>query len=221
MNTIWVDDEAVHIPPWVCDLTSFRRWAVSDDAPESRPAFFLAGDVWVDMSKEQIFSHGRLKQKFYQVLGTLADARRLGKFFPDGILLSNVDADLSGNPDGTFVSQESFRESRVRLVEGARSGHVEMEGSPDMVLEVVSDSSEEKDTEVLKELYWQAGIREYWLVDARDESLEFDIFRHTSRGYSATRKVDGWMKSAVFRQSFRLTRETDDLGHPEFTLEVR
>ena len=97
MNTICVDDEAVHIPPWVCDLKSFRRWAVSDDAPESRPVFFLAGDVWVDMSKEQIFSHGRLKQEFYQVLGRLSKQKRLGKFFPDGILLSSDEADLSGS----------------------------------------------------------------------------------------------------------------------------
>ncbi len=194
---------------------------MSDDAPEGIPVFFLAGDVWVDMSKEQIFSHGWLKQEFYQVLGPLSKRKRLGKFFPDGILVSSEVADLSGNPDGTFISQESFREGRVRLIEGARSGYVEIEGSPDMVLEVVSDSSVEKDTELLKELYWQAGVREYWLVDVRDESLEFEIFRHTSRSYSATRKVDGWMKSAVFGQSFRLTRETDELGHPEFTLEVR
>lgn len=220
MNTVCVDDEAVHIPPWVCDLESFRRWAVSNEAPESIPVFFLAGEVWVDMSKEQIFTHGRLKQKFYQVLGQLADQQRLGKMFPDGLLLSSENADLSGNPDGTFVSREGFREGRVRLVEGARSGYVEMEGSPDMVLEVVSDSSVGKDTEVLKDLYSKAGIREYWLVDARDESLEFDIYRLTSRGYSATRKTDGWMKSAVFGHSFRLTRETDEFGHPEFTLEV-
>ena len=221
MNTVCVDDEAVHIPPWVCDLESFRRWAVSDEAPESIPVFFLAGEVWVDMSKEQLFTHGCLKQEFFQVLGQLVKRKRLGRFFPDGLLLSSEDADLSGNPDGTFVSKEAFREQHVRLIEGARSGYVEMEGSPDMVLEVVSDSSVEKDTEVLKELYSKAGIREYWLVDARDESLDFDIFRLTSRGYSATRKVDGWMKSAVFGQSFRLTRETDELGHPEFTLEVR
>jgi Uma2 family endonuclease len=36
-----------------------------------------------------------------------------------------------------------------------------------MVLEVVSASSVEPDTQTLRELYWAAGIKEYWLVDAR------------------------------------------------------
>lgn len=221
MSTVCFDTEILSIPAWIRDLDSFRRWATSDEAPENRPVFYLAGEVWIDMSKEQIFSHVALKQRFYQVLGLLSDRKKLGKFFPDGLLLTNVDADLSGNPDGTFVSNAGFRAGRVRLIEGAEAGHVELEGSPDMVLEVVSDSSEEKDTEILHELYWKAGIREYWLVDARGERLEFDIFRRASRGYSATPKTTGWIKSAVFGQSFRLTRRTDELGHPEYNLRVR
>ncbi len=221
MSTVCFDNEILTIPAWIQDLESFRRWATSDEAPENRPIFYLAGEVWIDMSKEQIFSHVALKQEFFRVLGTTAKRQRLGNFFPDGLLLTNNEADLSGNPDGTFVSNSGFRAGRVRLIEGAESGHVEMEGSPDMVLEVVSDGSVEKDTEILRELYWKAGIREYWLVDARGEQLEFAIFKRTSRGYSATPKTAGWTKSVVFGQSFRLTRRTDELGHPEFSLRVR
>jgi Uma2 family endonuclease len=33
-----------------------------------------------------------------------------------------------------------------------------------MVQEVVSDSSEEMDTVILRQAYAEAGIREYWLV---------------------------------------------------------
>ena len=68
---------------------------------------------------------------------------------------------------------------------------------------------------------WKAGVREYWLVDARKELLQFDILRHTSRGYVATRKRDGWMKSAVFGKSFRLTQQPNGMGHPDYTLAVR
>ena len=221
MSTVCLDTEILTIPPSGCGLEEFRRWALSDESPDHAPVFYLAGEVWIDMSKEQLFTHTWLKQRFYQVLGLVSDRKRTGKFFPDGLLLTNEDADLSGNPDGTFVSNASFRSGRVRLIEGAEAGFVEMEGSPDMVLEVVSDSSVEKDTELLKDLYWKAGIREYWLVDARTDQLQFEIFRRTSRGYSATSKTRGWMKSNVFGQSFRLTRRADELGHPEFTLRVR
>ena len=221
MSTVCLDTEILTLPASGCDLETFRRWAQSDESPEHAPVFFLAGEVWIDRSKEQFFSHNRIKTEFTRVLGNIAKKKRLGSYCSDGLLLSNEAADLSGNPDGIFVANSSFRSGKVQLIEGAESGFVEMEGSPDMVLEVVSDSSERKDSETLHELYWQAGIREYWLVDARGDRLEFDIFRRTSRGYSATPKIGGWMKSAVFGHAFRLARRTDELGHPEFTLKVR
>ncbi len=221
MTMVQLYSDSVHVPVWVNDLESFRQWMHSDESPEQTALFFLAGEVWIDMSQEQIFSHVRLKQRFYEVLGPLGRRERLGDFFPDGLLLTNEEADLSGNPDGTFVSKKSIRDGRVRLIEGAADGYVELEGSPDMVLEIVSDSSVEKDTEFLPDLYWKAGIREYWSVDARGERIEFQILRRTSRGYVATRPVGGWRKSAVFGKSFQLTRQLDDLGHPEFTLDVR
>jgi Uma2 family endonuclease len=90
-----------------------------------------------------------------------------------------------------------------------------------MALEVVSRSSVQKDTVVLRDAYWKAGVREYWLVDARKEPLQFDILRRTAKGFAATRKQGGWMKSAVFGKSFRLTQQTNALGHPEYTLAVR
>ena len=90
-----------------------------------------------------------------------------------------------------------------------------------MVLEVVSDSSVDKDTVLLRDLYWQAGIAEYWLVDARGERLSFDILRHTSKGYTAVRRQSGWLKSSVFNKSFRLTRRFDKQDNPEYTLALR
>lgn len=90
-----------------------------------------------------------------------------------------------------------------------------------MVLEVISESSVQKDEVILKEAYWEAGIAEYWLVDARKQALRFDIFRHTSKGYVATRKQAGWLKSGVFGKSFRLRKRTNVLGHPDFILDVR
>ena len=203
-----VDPNSVQVPAWVGDLASFRRWMHSDESPEKVPVFFLAGEVWVDRSREQFFTHNQVKKEFFGVLGGLADDEALGAFFPNGLWMTNLKADLSGNPDATFVSKVSFRSGRVELVEGTEGGYVELEGSPDMVLEVVSDSSVEKDNDVLMDLYWKAGIREYWLVDARGERIEFQILRHTARGYVATRPSGGWRKSAVFSgKSFRLTRQ--------------
>jgi len=221
MNTFVVDTESVCVPEWVTDHASFREWAHSDEFPETGRICYLNKGVWVDMSKEQAFSHNLVKTEYASVLTALAKVSRLGRFFGDGMLLSNEEAGLSVQPDGIFVSHASLRTRRVRLLEGLELGYVELEGSPEMTLEVISPSSIVKDTITLRDLYWQAGIREYWLVDVRKDRLEFDILVHKPDGYVAAGKRGGWVRSAVFGKSFRLTRQTDESGNPEYTLAVR
>lgn len=216
-----LDDERIQIPNWVVDLESFRRWADDDAFPEKGRIAFLKGDVWVDMSMEQLFDHNDVKSEFTSVLATLVRAIQSGRYFASGARLSDGNADVSNQPDGTFVSTASFQQGRVRVVEGRMRGHIELEGTPDMVLEVVSDSSVEKDTVILRQAYAEAGIREYWLVDARQEPLRFDILRRTERGYVAGRKRAGWSRSEVFDHWFRLTQQPGSDGFPLFTLEMQ
>ena len=108
----------------------------------------------------------------------------------------------------------------MHFVEGARRASSSWK-VPDMVLEVLSVQFRRKDTITLRDLYWQAGISEYWLVDARGDRPLLEILRYTDKGYVTVRKQGGWAKSAVFGKSFRLTEQTDPLGHPEYTLAVR
>ena len=220
-NTFVVDSQRIEIPKWIGNLESFRHWARSDEFPETGRICYLNDELWVDMSKEQVFSHNQVKAEIGSVLFMFAKAARLGRYFPDGVLISNERANLSSQPDGTFASYESLSKERLILVPGVVEGFVELEGTPDMVLEIVSASSVEKDTETLRTLYWKAGIREYWLVDARGDKLTFDILRHAAKGYIATPKTSGWTKSAVFGKSFRLRRTKDEQGNPELTLETK
>jgi Uma2 family endonuclease len=108
------------------------------------------------------------------------------------------------------------------MIEAAGDGYREVDGTPDMVLEIVSQTSVRKDTVDLRRLYWLAGIPEYWLVDARTESVQFDILKRGTRSYLSTRKAPGgWLKSNVFGASFRLKRKMDQLGNPQFELEMK
>jgi hypothetical protein len=221
VSTIVLEDTVVRIPPWVVDLASFRRWTEMDEFPEKGRICYLAGEVWIDMSREQLFTHNQVKQEHNLVLGGIVKGERRGRWFPDGAYVTNEEVGLAAKPDGCFVSNESLDNGLVRLVEGKREGFLDLEGSADMVLEIVSTSSVAKDKETLFDLYWRAGIREYWLVDVRKNRQEFHIFRYTPRGYVAARKSGGWLKSAVFGKSFRLVCGTDERGDPEYTLEAR
>jgi Uma2 family endonuclease len=219
MSTVFIE-EKIRVPDWVSDLTSFRQWAHSPEFPERGRISYLKDEVWVDMSKEQ-FYHNQLKGEIASILTAFVKKNRLGIFFPDGMLLSDLETNFATGPDGIFVSKESLRTGRLTMVEGAKGGYVELQGAPDMVLEVISPSSVGKDTVVLREVYWDLGVDEYWLVDGRGEKLDFDILRHGPKEYLPVRKPGGWLRSTVFGASFRLTRKTDEMGHPEFTLGVR
>jgi Uma2 family endonuclease len=219
-----VDQEVaeVRIPQGVVDLASFRRWASRKDFPDEGRVCFLQGNIWIDMSKEDLFSHNQVKAEYNSVLYQLARKDGSGLHFPDSVRFTNVDAVISNRPDGLFVSWESLRSGFAELVKDKRGkGYVELLGRADMVMEIVSRSSVRKHKVVLRQAYWQAGILEYWLVDARQQPPRFDILRHTARGYAAVRKQDGWLKSAVFGKSFRLGRRENAVGLPEFTLAVR
>jgi Uma2 family endonuclease len=221
MIRVTLETDQVRLPAWVGDLESFRRWSDDEAFPETGQISFLKGDVWIDMSKEQLFSHNQVKMAIAFVLMGLVITGRKGRYFGDGAYLSNLTADVSNQPDGCFVSTTNLQQGHVRVLEGIGRGHVELEGSPDMVLEVVSDSSVEKDTLLLRQAYAEAGIREYWLVDARQEPLVFEVLRLGRRGYLASRKRSGWLYSSVFARWFRLTQRPGPDSFPEYTLEVQ
>lgn len=211
----------VHIPAGINDLATFRLWARSEECPEKLRVAYLSGILWVDLTMEQGYTHNDVKHEVAMVLRMLVKTIATGRYFGDGMLLSNVEADLSTMPDGQFLSFAALKDGRVREVPGKHMGVVEFEGSPEMVLEVVSESSVEKDMVRLPFLYWRAGISEFWRIDARGAELRFEILRREATGYVPASEPDGWWHSAVFGRSFRLTQQADPRGRPFFTLDHR
>lgn len=221
MSVVFTEVGVIEIPDGVTDLDSFRRWVHSIAVPEDAKVYWIGGEVWVDISNEQIFSHVDVKGAIFRVLADLADDLDLGRVFTDGVLYTNDEADIGVNPDAIFISHESRAAGRVTFQRGKKGGHVEIQGTPDMVLEVVSRRSVTKDTKRLFDAYWKAGIPEYWLVDARKSPARFDIYRHADDGYVATRRRDGWLKSAVFGKQFQFAASTDRFGAPAYRLEAK
>jgi Uma2 family endonuclease len=222
MATAVVLEEDVEIPMDLRSLADFRRWATSDDFPERGRIDYIAGRIEVDMSPEDLFRHGTLKGEIHGVLYQLVKEHNLGHLFFDRARVSSPEADLSAEPDIVFVSHEALAEGRVRLVPGAAGGapwYVEMEGAPDLVAEVVSNSSVAKDTRRLPAAYFKAGVREFWLADARREPLVSRIHR---RGESAFEPVEpnaeGFQRSPVFDCAFRLDGRCDPEGKWMFDL---
>jgi Uma2 family endonuclease len=211
------------IPAWVVDHESFCKWTKSDAFPRRGRFGYFNDSVWVGLEMETV-NHNWAKSVITHALMTLILARQLGRYFSDRMMLSHSETGLATEPDGMFVSAAALQSGRVAMTGGGGGAGqaVILEGTPDMVLEVVSPGSVTKDTVDLVDAYWRAGIPEYWLVDPRKEGApQFTLYSHAARGYKAVRPAGGWRKSAVFGVGVRLTQSTDDLGLPTYALETR
>jgi Uma2 family endonuclease len=215
------DGLVLRIPAAAFTINGFREWVKSDELPEWLRVTFVSGEIILDMSKEELESHNKVKMEVMRVLGNLDPDAEAGTLYTEGILISDEGAEVSNNPDGVYVSWECLEAARVRLVEGkGREGqYMEIEGSPDWVMEVVSNSSVTKDRRTLRRAYYKAGIREYWLIDARGPEIDFQILVRGKRAYVAAPKKGDWQHSPVFGHSFRLARRQHAWGGWLYRLE--
>jgi Uma2 family endonuclease len=222
MATTILFEEQIEIPLGIRSLADFRRWALSDQFPEAGRIDFVAGRIEVDMSPEDFFCHGTLKTELIIVLGRRVKEAAIGHLVTDSTRVSCPDAGLSVEPDIVFITHEAIERSRVRLVpkSGGQPGqYVEVEGPPDLVVEIVSDRSVKKDTERLPAAYFQAGVQEFWLADARAEPVVFRIHRRGPSGFQPVDPdADGFQSSSVLNSQFRLDARRDDRGHWRFDL---
>lgn len=220
-----MDGAFLHIPANAVTLAGFRAWTESEEFPEKGVrATFINGEIYLDMSMEDLETHAAVKTETSWVLRGLDRDEERGKFYQDGVYIANVPADVSNKPDAVYFTWDSLDAGRVRLVpaqSGAEGRFVALEGTPDWLMGIVSNSSGKKDLQLLREAYHRAGVPEYWLIDARGDDLVFQILHWRKTGYAAAPNRDGWQRSRVFGRSFRLIREPGRRGLWRYQLEVQ
>ena len=130
------------------------------DMPESDDRYELI-DGELCMSPPPIPEHQGFLFVLTLALGNFVVEHRLGRiyFSPIGVVLSDGDA---LQPDLIFIATE-----RLNIITGNY-----VQGAPDLVVEVLSPSTARRDRTVKREIYEGAGVREYWLVDMRNRSIE-------------------------------------------------
>ncbi|MFL6261302.1 MAG: Uma2 family endonuclease [Thermoanaerobaculia bacterium] len=217
-------EESIHIPRQATrDLAGFRAWAVSRHFPKHGRIDFLAGDLEVDMSPEELHTHGTAKSGIGSILHSLVSGQGRGYVYIDRARISSPQANLSVEPDVVVVLWDTLDQGRVREISRSRRRPdrlIEMEGAPDLVVEIVSNSSEKKDLVRLPPLYAAAGIPELWLVDARKKALRFEIRSLGPDGYETVEPdAEGWRRSPKLGRRFRLVRQEMRPGRWIYRLE--
>jgi Uma2 family endonuclease len=114
--------------------------------------------------------HQRASGRLFVALSSFAAARRLGEVFaaPFDVVLSDENV---VQPDLLFVST-----ARAAIVTEDN-----IQGAPDLIVEILSESSRKKDEVTKRKLYERFGVQEYWIVDPELEIVK--IFKLTQHGY--------------------------------------
>ena len=190
--------------------------------PEGVKATFVGGEVLFDMSPEGIRTHNQVKLALIAAFLDVMRDEDLGELYPDGALLSHEEANLSAEPDLLFAKWATFESGRLHEVprESDADDSIELMGTPDLVVEVVSKSSVKKDLRLLREGYARAGIREYWLVDARKGRDRFEILRLEGEQYVSSQPSGGPQSSSVLRRQVAFHRSKNQIDRWRYRFEM-
>lgn len=210
----------VSVPLEAFTLEGFRRWSRSREFPEHGQVFFLDGEIFIDMSPERLDTHNKVKTEITRLIATMVQDRDAGNLYSDRARVVHKDANIANEPDALFASWDTLESGRCQQVpsKSKEGDYVELEGTPDWVLEIVSPGSKKKDTLTLRQKYHRAGVAEYWLVDARGRQLSFQILVRGESAYLPQKKKAGWIASPLFDCKFRLERKRDRLGQWQYRL---
>jgi len=130
----------------------------------------LEGELFVSpapKTKHQIVSRNLLVMLHQHV-----SKHKLGEVLaaPTDVILSRTNV---VQPDLLFLSSERLPLLTEKNVQGA----------PDLIVEILSEFTEEQDRTLKMQIYARHGVKEYWLIDPERETLEVYELDQQSRAF--------------------------------------
>ena len=126
------------------------------NTPEDERYELLDGELV--MTAAPNIAHQRVSSRLERRLGAFVEERGLGEIFdaPTDVVLSDTDV---VQPDLLFVSK-----GRADIITADN-----VQGAPDLVVEVLSPTTARRDWRVKLDLYSKHGVQEFWLADPQTE----------------------------------------------------
>ena len=132
-------------------------------------------------------NHQRVAFRLAFLLEWFMSTNPIGEVFiaPLDVVLSE---EVVLQPDIMFISTE-----RSHII-----GNRNVQGAPDLVIEVLSPSTERRDREQKSDKYFTFGVREYWIVDLAVQTIEVLIGGSESFELSGKYGPGSTFESATF-----------------------
>ena len=127
--------------------------------PEGAPYQLIGGQLVREPSPVPM--HQRISRRIGTELIRHVEERKLGEVFyaPLDVYLSDEE---TYQPDILFIGHE-----RRGII-----GETRIEAAPDLIIEILSPSTADYDLRHKKSMYESAGVKEYWIVDPLDRSID-------------------------------------------------
>ncbi len=128
--------------------------------PEDTKYELIEGELL--MTPSPIPKHQRISIRLAATIFKFVTEKDLGEVFdaPCDVCLDNKNV---VQPDILFISKD-----RVNII-----GEKNIQGTPDFIIEIISENTAYRDTIQKKRLYAKFGVKEYWIVAPEDKIVEF------------------------------------------------
>jgi Uma2 family endonuclease len=125
----------------------------------------LEGELF--MTPAPSIKHQIVSQQLFVILYNYIKKNGFGKIFyaPCDIVFSDINI---VQPDLIFISKKNYEILTDLNIKGA----------PDLLIEILSPSTKENDRIFKKQIYEKFGVKEYWIVDPENESVEIWILKN-------------------------------------------
>jgi Uma2 family endonuclease len=132
--------------------------------------------------------HQEVSGNLFLAIGNFIKKKKLGKLYAAALDVYFDEETAGVQPDLLFVSKD--REFIIHENNG-------IVGAPDLVIEIVSPGSVDKDRSVKKDVYERFAVKEYWIVDPAYQSIE--VYRMVDDRYQlfSFAEREGKVKSTV------------------------
>ena len=136
----------------------------------------IDGELFVTPSPRR--AHQKVVTQLSRVLGNFVETRICGEVYvaPFDVVFSLFDV---VEPDILYVSKERASVVTEKNVQGA----------PDLVVEVLSATTAEIDRTTKMKLYARYGVQEYWMIDPEECTAE--IYRREAGGFERVASLEG------------------------------
>ncbi|NPV29853.1 MAG: Uma2 family endonuclease [Firmicutes bacterium] len=154
--------------------------------PEGAPYQLIGGKLV--MTPSPTTYHQAISMRLGGWIFAFITAKNLGMVFSAPIDVYFEEKETY-QPDIVFVAKDRFQ-----IIEPAR-----INGAPDLVIEILSPSTAYYDLKKKARTYAAHGVKEYWIVDPEDKSVEVYVGQEGKFSLNQRVEAEGKVKSLVLQ----------------------